>query len=180
MTYPIYRVVQPPGVIRWPSLGTTSTPSTAKHARFLRWDVWTPQTKVIRWDSYGSRQITPVTVATDQASNWQANYWKNKSKADRENEAMLERIRLGILPAPQQSAAEEAIREAHAASVEVAAGRAEPEAAIFQQMAAREAYEQAYQQAYREAYIAEAVAERWREDMKRITRRRKAAMLLLH
>ena len=121
-----------------------------------------------------------VEEAVEQASNWQANYWHNKSKADRENEAMLERIRLGILPPEQQADADEAIRDAHAASVEVAAGRVEPEAAIFQQMAAREAYDRAYQQAYREAYIAEAVAERWREDMKRMARRRKAAMLLLH
>lgn len=121
-----------------------------------------------------------VETQPEQASNWQANYWHNKSKADRENEAMLERIKLGILPPPLQIEAEAAIKDAHVAAIEVAAGRATPEAAIFQQMAARDAYERAYKQAYQEAYIAEAVAERWREDMKRVTRRRKAAMLLLN
>ncbi len=121
-----------------------------------------------------------VDDTPDQPSNWQANYWPNKSKADWDNLAMLERIKLGILPPELREEADDALRDAHIAASEVAAGRADQETAIFQQLAARDAYESAYKRAYREAYIAEVVAEHWREDMKRITRRRKAAMLLLH
>lgn len=87
MTYPIYRVVQPPGVIRWPSLGTTSTPSTATHARFVRWDVWTPQTKVIRWDSRGTVGGTPAP--SDVIRNFSLREWRQWRKP--EDEAELQR-----------------------------------------------------------------------------------------
>ena len=120
-----------------------------------------------------------------QASNWQAHYWErdpfsHRSKKQREEDRKAERIRLGILPPELREVADEAVRDATAAAVEVAAGRADEATAIFQQLAAREAYENAYKDAYANAYIAEVVAEHWREDMKRQTRRRKAALLLLH
>ena len=120
------------------------------------------------------------TAPVEQASNWQANYWRHKSKADRENEEMLERIRLGILPAPLQAEALQAVREADEASRALAAKEVTPENAIAVAMQSRAAYDDVYLRAYKDAYIAEAVAERWKEDMKRITRRRKAIALLLN
>lgn len=122
-------------------------------------------------------------VSPDQASNWQANYWKDnpwKHGKKSKDQIKEERIRLGILPPELREVADEAVRDATAASVELAAGRAGEQEALLQSLEAREAYENAYRKAYQEAYIAEVVAEHWREDMKRQTRRRKAAMLLLH
>lgn len=128
----------------------------------------------------------PTPVSDDQPSNWQANYWKNKSRADRENEEMLERISLGILP-PElhpdaKAAAQRAVEAAMLASAEMA--RASDDAAqreaLLKSMEARTAYERAYQLAMGEAYIAEAVAEQWLLDMKRLARRRRATLLLLH
>ena len=119
-------------------------------------------------------------LTPEQASNWQANYWKRKSKADLENLEMLERIRLGILPPLVREETLAAVVEADAASREHAAGRIADSEAILRAMEAREAYESAYKTVYKEAYIAEVVAELWKEDMKRIARRRKAIALLLH
>ncbi len=127
----------------------------------------------------GSAPPTPV-VTVEQASNWQANYWHNKSKADWENLAMLERIKLGILPEPLRVEADQAIREADEAQRELAAGNVTPESAIGVAMQSRAAYDDIFKRAYKDAYIAESVAEAWRNDMKQITRRRKAALLLLH
>jgi len=119
-------------------------------------------------------------IQEEFASNWQATYWKNKSKADRENEEMLERIRLGILPPEVREETLAAVVEADSASRELAAGRIENGEAVLRAMEARKAYEDAYKAVYKEAYIAEVVAELWKEDMKRIMRRRKAIALLLH
>lgn len=128
----------------------------------------------------GTPPVPVVVVADDQPSNWQANYWKHKSKADRENEEMLDRIRLGILPPEAREEADAAVRQTLQAATLQAAGRIEPAEQLRVAMEAREAYENAYRQAYGEAYIAEVVAEQWREDMKRQARRRKAILLLLH
>ena len=119
-------------------------------------------------------------LTVEQASNWQANYWKRKSKADIENLEMLERIKLGILPADVREETLASVIEADSASRERAAGRIDDGEALLRAMEARAAYENAYRIAYKEAYIAEVVADLWREDMKRITRRRKAIALLLH
>jgi hypothetical protein len=119
------------------------------------------------------------TPTPEQASNWQSNPWKRNRKEEKDA-TKAERIRLGILPPELREVADEAVRDAVAASVESAAGRVDESKALLQSMEAREAYEQAYRDAYQSAYIAEVVAEHWREDMKRQTRRRKAAMLLLH
>jgi len=127
---------------------------------------------------FGAGTDTGLTV--EQASNWQANYWKRKSKADRENEEMLERIKLGILPPEVREETLAAVVEADAAARERAAGRIEDGEALLRAMQAREAYENAYREVYKEAYIASVVAELWKEDMKRIARRRKAIALLLH
>lgn len=124
--------------------------------------------------------VPPAPPNEDQPSNWQANYWRNKSKADRENEAMLERIRLGILPPLAREEALDAVVAADHASRELAAGRIDAAAGLLAAMEAREAYENVYRAAHKEAYIAEVVAENFRQDMKRITRRRKAIALLLH
>ena len=124
--------------------------------------------------------LTPETLTVEQASNWQANYWKRKSKADLENLEMLERIRLGILPPEIREEAIAAVIEADSASREHAAGRIESAEAVLRAMEARQAYENAYKTVYKEAYIAEVVADLWKEDMKRIMRRRKAIALLLH
>ncbi len=125
-------------------------------------------------------QLPPTPSEPISGSNWQANYWHNKSKADWENLAMLERIKLGILPEPLRVQADQAIREADEAQRELAAGNVTPESAIGVAMQSRAAYDDIFKRAYKDAYIAESVAEAWRNDMKQITRRRKAALLLLH
>ena len=121
-----------------------------------------------------------VDLTPEQASNWQATYWKRKSKADIENAEMLERIKLGILPPLEREESLLAVIEADSVSRELAAGTIESAEAVLRSMEAREAYENAYRIVYKEAYIDEVVAELWKEDMKRITRRRKAIALLLH
>lgn len=130
---------------------------------------------------YGTTGTPPIPPApAEQPSNWQADYWKRKSKKEREEEEREERIRLGILPPEQKAEAIAAVIEADQASRQMTAGEIAPADALLAAMEARAAYENAYRQVYKEAYIAEVVAELWREDMKRITRRRKAIALLLH
>lgn len=116
----------------------------------------------------------------EQASNWQADYWKRGSKDERDKQTLRERIELGILPTQLQADAVDALRTVFAAQTALEQGRIEADEQVRIALEARSAYEQAYREAYREAYIAEAVAELWRQDLKRITRRRKAAALLLH
>ena len=123
--------------------------------------------------------IAPV-VTVDQPSNWQADYWKRKSKKERDEDELAERIRLGILPPEQREEAIAAVVEADQASRQLASGEIDAQSALLAGMEAREAYENAYRAVYKEAYIASVVADLWREDMKRITRRRKAIALLLH
>ena len=116
----------------------------------------------------------------EQASNWQADYWKRGSKDERDDQTLRERIELGILPAELGEDAADAIRMVSAAKSAFDKGRIDAGEQVRLALEAREAYEQVYKQAYKDAYVAEVVAELWREDMKRITRRRKAAVLLLH
>ena len=103
------------------------------------------------------------------ASNWKL--WHRKKKLED-----------GELPPVEQEQAQEAIREAQVAAVEQARAT-DNEArrnALLRAMEAREAFEDAYREAYGEAYVAEIVSELWRKEMRRIERRRKAAILLLH
>lgn len=116
----------------------------------------------------------------DQASNWQADYWKRKSKKERDEDELGERIRLGILPPEAGEKAIAAVVEADQVSRRLAAGEIDAPTALLAGLEARENYEQAFRDVYKEAYIASVVAERWKEDMKRIARRRKAIALLLH
>ena len=124
--------------------------------------------------------VDSATLTIEQASNWQATYWKRKSKADIENMEMLERIKLGILPPLERVEADEAVVAAANAANLREAGRIEDSEHLRLALEARTAYENAYRTAYGEAYIAEVVAEQWRGDMKRMTRRKKAALLLLN
>jgi len=122
-----------------------------------------------------------TVVVSDQPSNWQADYWKHhRSKKDIDEDELRQRIELGILPPAQREDALSAVVEADQAARQLAAGSIDGPSALLAGMEAREAYENAYRAAYKEAYIAEVVAEHWREDMKRIARRRKAIALLLH
>ena len=130
---------------------------------------------------FNTGSVAPVVVVTpDSPSNWQADYWKSRSKKEREEDELEERIRLGILPPQEREEALSAVLEADHASRQLAAGQIAAGEALLAAMEAREAYENAYRAAYQEAYIASVVAEHWKEDMKRITRRRKAIALLLH
>ena len=103
------------------------------------------------------------------ASNWQN--WTRRRKLED-----------GELPPIEQAEAQEAVREAQAASVEQARATDADERreALLHAMEAREAFESVYREAYGEAYVAEIVAELWRKEMRRVARRRKAAILLLH
>lgn len=130
--------------------------------------------------AYQGSVDAPPPTPDDQASNWQADYWKRKSKKEQEEDELEERIRLGILPPEAKETALAAVVEADQAARQMAAGELSQSDALLRAMEAREVYENAYREVYKEAYIAEVVANLWREDMKRITRRRKAIALLLH
>ena len=129
---------------------------------------------------FNTGTAAPAVVVSDQPSNWQADYWKRKSKKQHEEDELEERIRLGILPPEARKQALEAVVEADQASRQLASGEINAQTAILAGMEAREAYENTYRAVYKEAYIASVVAGLWREDMKRIQRRRKAIALLLH
>lgn len=116
----------------------------------------------------------------EQASNWQADYWKRGSKDERDEQTLRERIELGILPADLGEDAADAIRMVSAARTAFDQGRIDAGEQVRIALEAREAYEAVYREAYREAYVAEVVADLWRKNLERITRRRKAAALLLH
>lgn len=125
---------------------------------------------------------TPVVPTTDQASNWQADYWKHgsRSKQKRREDDEEERIRLGILPPAEREQADEAVAVVVSANAALQAKRITDSEAVLAKMDAREQYEQAYKAAYQEAYVASVVAEHWKEDLRIATRRRKAVLLLLH
>jgi hypothetical protein len=127
-----------------------------------------------------SPSIAPSDVITDQASNWQADYWKHRTKKQRKRDEDEERIRLGILPPELRQEADEAVAEAAAAAAEYAAGHVEAANALAVAMQARQEYEDIYKRAYQDAYIAEVVTELWQEDLRRAKRRRKIMLLLLH
>lgn len=124
--------------------------------------------------------IAPPSTQEDQASNWQADYWKRRSKKDKKRDDDDERIRLGILPPEERASADEAVAVAINAAGALDAGRVSQGEAMLAKMDAREQYEQAYREAYREAYVQSVVAEHWKEDLRIATRRRKAILLLLH
>lgn len=113
---------------------------------------------------------------TVSASNWQADYWKRGSKKERDAQTLRERIALGILP-PE---AADAVRTVFAAKTAMDRGRIDEVEQVRLSLEAREAFESAFRQAYKDSYISEVVSDLWRREMKRITRRRKAAVLLLH
>lgn len=123
--------------------------------------------------------VAPATP-DDHASNWQADYWKHKSKKEKKRDDDDERIRLGILPPEQREEADAAVLAAASAGADVALSRIDPAAGLLEKMEARERYEKAYRDAYRDAYIESVVAEHWKEDLRIATRRRKAILLLLH
>ena len=114
-------------------------------------------------------ETTPAPDDEFSASNWQR--WRRKRKLED-----------GDLPPIEQAEAQEAVREAQAAAVEQsrATDADERRDALLRAMEAREAFENAYREAYGEAYVAEIVSELWRKEMRRVERRRKAAILLLH
>lgn len=112
---------------------------------------------------------TGASDSAFSASNWQ--FWSRRKKLEE-----------GELPPIEQEQAQEAIREAQAASAQqaMATDDHERKEALLRAMEAREVFENAYREAYGEAYVAEIVSELWRKEMRRIERRRKAAILLLH
>lgn len=130
-------------------------------------------------NSWGLRSTPPVPVVPpeEQASNWQANYWVNKRRTKADDDE--ERRRLGILPPEQQEQAEQAVRQAVQASVDVLRGD-DPGAAVRAAMEARHAFEDAYRQAFKDAYIEAMVAAQWEIQITRERRRRAVALLLLH
>ena len=111
------------------------------------------------------------------ASNWKTwkkwGDWRKSKKRD---------IEEGDLPEPLQEEVREALHLAQQAAFEQARATEERERrdALLKAMEAREAFENAYRQAYGETYIAEIVSELWRKEMRRIERRKRAAILLLH
>ena len=121
----------------------------------------------------------PPSDVVDQASNWQANYWKRKSKKERDRDELLERIRLGILPPELREEADAAVKEAVQASIGYTAGDVDGANALGVAMQARQEYEDAYRQAYKDAYVQSVVDELWAEDLRIAKRRRAAAILLL-
>lgn len=123
--------------------------------------------------------LAPITVVEEQASNWQANYWKHKTKKQRELEIREERIRLGILPPELARQAKKAIAQALQASVEATAGSPDPGRNVLAAMEAREKYDDAYRKVYKDAYVGQ-IIEFWKRDIKREQHRRTLVTLLLH
>jgi hypothetical protein len=102
--------------------------------------------------------------------NFSLRNWRRWTRKDLEE---------GRLPEDLREQADEAIRDAVQASVDLGAGRIPAPEALLVAMEAREAYERAYREAYASAYVAEIVAAHWVADMRRMRRRRTAAALLL-
>ncbi len=120
-----------------------------------------------------------VGVVADEfaASNWRN--WKKWGDWRKTRKRDLDE---GELPEPLHEEVREALHLAQQAAVEQARATEERERrdALLKAMEAREAFENAYRQAYGEAYVAEIVSALWRREMRRIDRRRRAAILLLH
>lgn len=114
----------------------------------------------------------PVVIP-DAIRNFSLRNWRNWKRDEEDLEA-------GFLPTELRIEANEAVKEATQAASALAAGRVEAVNALAVAMQAREAYENAYRQAYQDAYVAEVVAELWKADMRKLKRRRAAALLLLH
>lgn len=128
-----------------------------------------------------SQEPPPPIVVTDQPSNWQADYWKYRTKKQRKEDEDEERIRLGILPPREREIADEAVQTAITASQRIVAAKGkEVGAYLLDTLEARQAYDAAYKRSYKEAYVAEVVAENWKADLKRAQRNRAVALLLLH
>lgn len=113
-----------------------------------------------------------VPPTPDQASNWQANYWKHRSKKQRREDENEQRRALGILPQLEELAA-----AAVDASIQVQRG---DNSALLSAMEAREEAERLLREAMHEEYRAEFLAEVWDNEIKRIRRNRAVALLLLH
>lgn len=135
-------------------------------------------TVVLTATNYGGSSIKTrtnyVVVAAPADApirNYSLRNWRNWKRRDLEE---------GELPAELRDEADQAVREATQASAELSAGNVEAANALAVAMQARESYEEAYRQAYQEAYVAEVVAELWKADMRKLRRRRAAALLLLH
>jgi len=132
-------------------------------------------------DFFGEQTPT-IQPLPEQASNWQAHYWI-KSRRTKEEEELLtqaERVRLGILPPELDAIAAESVKEAHMASVELAAQNVTAENAIGVLMQSRQAFEDAYVKAFKEVYTSEMIAKAWADRMKAETNRKAAMLLLLH
>ena len=114
---------------------------------------------------------TDAPASGDIIRNFSLREWRKWRRKDLEE---------GELPGELRREADAAIREATQAAAELAAGNVEAANALAVAMQAREAYEQAYRDAYQEAYVASVVAELWKADMRKLRRRRAAAILLLH
>jgi hypothetical protein len=125
---------------------------------------------------------TPPVAVSNQASNWQAHYWI-KSRRTKEEEELLtqaERVMLGILPPDLDAIAAESVKEAHLASIELAAQNVTAENALAVAMQSRQAFEDAYVKAFKEVYTSEMIAKAWTDRMKAETNRKAAMLLLLH
>lgn len=121
---------------------------------------------------YGTSGTPPVPPADDDViRNFSLRNWRKWKRDDLEK---------GSLPEELRQEADQAIAEAVNAAAELIAKRVEPENAIAVQMQAREAYDEAFRQAYREEYVASVVAELWKEDMRKMRRRRIKTLLLMN
>lgn len=119
-------------------------------------------------------------VIEDQPSNWQADYWKHRTKKQRKEEDDRQRIELGILPPIEKEEAIQAVNEAVQASTELMAGRIEAQNAVAVALQARMEYDDIYRRVYKDAYVAEIVAQLWEEDIRKTKRKKAAILLLLH
>lgn len=113
----------------------------------------------------------PPPVDDDVIRNFSLRNWRKWKRDDLEE---------GRLPEELRQEADTAVAEAVNAAAELVAKRVEPENAIAVQMQAREIYDEAYRKAYREEYVASVVAELWKEDMRKMRRRRIKTLLLMN
>lgn len=130
----------------------------------------------MHWHPYYTfTEGSQVPAVPDAIRNFSLREWKRWKRAD-----LDELLETGALPVELRDEADGAVRAAERAAAGLATGRLEAGRALLAAMEAREAYEQAYRDAYHEAYTSSVVAELWKEDMRKLRRRRAAAILLLH
>lgn len=116
--------------------------------------------------------VVAVQDSSPQASNWQANYWKHRSKQQRKEDEDAQRRALGILPELEELAA-----VAVEASVQVQKG---DHSALLAAMEAREEAERLLRETLLDEYRAEFMTQLWDNEIKRIRRNRAISLLLLH